>query len=102
MRQKSYSGSANREKFEDGVLRTDACMERYSIPRKYQYRTSFEDLPSYSFGLSAVRQERRLMRDVYRLTELGFRLSGPEPLEEFVARHRGVLKDPYRGRKEVV
>ena len=33
------------EKFEDGVLRADACMERYLTTRDSQYRTHQEDLP---------------------------------------------------------
>lgn len=90
MRQKNYSGFAKKGKFEDGVLRADACMERYTSSRNSQYRTSFEDLPSYSFGSSALREERRLMRDVYRLISLGFRPSS-ESLEEFVQKHKESL-----------
>ena len=33
------------EKFEDGLLRTDACMERHQSSRDSQYRTYQEDLP---------------------------------------------------------
>lgn len=75
------------EKFEDGVLRTDACMERHLTPRRSQYRTSFEDLPEGSFGLSALREERRLMRDVYKLVSKGFKPDGSETLESFVEKH---------------
>ena len=92
MRQKSYSGSAKREKFEDGVLRADACTDRYSLPRKYQYRSWREDLPSRSFGASALREERRLMGAVYRLISAGIRPSGSESLEEFVERHKDRLE----------
>lgn len=91
MRQKSYFNSAKQKKFEDGVLCTDSCMKRYSISRKYQYRTSFEDLPSYSFGLSALREEKRLMRKVYQIMEKGFKPKGDESLEVFVERHKDVL-----------
>ena len=92
MRQKRYFSSAQKEKFEDGVLCTDACMQRYSIPRKYQYRTSFEDLPSYSFGLSAVWEEKRLIRKVHQIMEKGFRPKGDESLEVFVERYKDVLE----------
>lgn len=93
MRQKRYIPSKYSEKFEDGVLRADACMDRYSIPRKYQYRNSFEDLPEYSFGMCAVREERRLMRKVYRLMEKGYKPLGSESLESFVKKHEGLLNE---------
>lgn len=85
-----------REKFEDGVLRADACSARYSIPRGLQYRTSYEDLPSRAFGASAIREERALIRDAHRLISAGFVLYGSETLEEFIARHSDYLE------KEVV
>ena len=81
------------EKFEDGVLRADACMERYSTSRNSQYRTYSEDLPQSSFGLSAVREERRLMKDVYKLINKGFKPNGSESLESFVEKHRDSLDE---------
>lgn len=81
------------EKFEDGVLRADACMERYSVPRSSQYRTYSEDLPQNSFGLSAVWEERRLMKDVYKLISKGFKPNGSENLESFVEKHRDLLDE---------
>jgi len=93
MRQESKEVSRNSEKFEDGVLRADACMERYSISREDQFRTFQEDLPSFSFGRSAAWEERRLMRDAHRLIALGLKPLGSEPLEDFVDRHRGKLKE---------
>ncbi|MEW6008217.1 MAG: hypothetical protein AB1629_01095 [Candidatus Omnitrophota bacterium] len=93
MRQKNIYSSAKERKFEDGMLRVDACMERYSTSRDSQYRTSFEDLPSYSFGSSAVREERRLMRDVHRLISAGFVPQAWESLEEFVQGHSDVLEE---------
>ena len=81
------------EKFEDGVLRADACMERYSTSRNSQYRTYSEDLPANSFGLSAVWEERRLMKDVYKLINKGFKPNGSESLESFVEKHRDSLDE---------
>ena len=63
MRQKSYFGSAKERKFEDGVLRVDACFRRHSLPRKFQEQFPSEDISS-SFGLSALREERRLQNKV--------------------------------------
>ena len=80
-------------KFEDGLLRTDACMERHLTPRESQYRTSLEDLPEASFGVSALREERRLMRDVYKLTARGFKPDASETLEAFVERHRDLIEE---------
>ena len=57
------------------------------MPRSMQYRTYGEDLPSLSLGLSAVREEYRLMRDVRELIAAGFVLGALESLEGFVARH---------------
>ena len=88
MRQKTHFGSAKVEKFEDGVLRADACMDRYSIPRQAQYCTWQEDLPANSFGLSAVFEERRLINAVHRLISAGLRPSSGESLEDFVQRHQ--------------
>ena len=81
------------EKFEDGVLLADACMERYSTSRNSQYRTYSEDPPQSSFGLSAVREERRLMKDVYKLINKGFKPNGSESLESFVEKHRDSLDE---------
>ena len=81
------------EKFEDGVLRADACMERYSGSYDSQYRTHSEDLPEQAFGLSALWEERRLMRDVYQLIAKGFKPNGAESLEDFVEKHRDLLDE---------
>ena len=81
------------EKFEDGVLRTDACMERHSTTRNFEYRTDLEDLPERSFGSSALWEERRLMRDVYKLTTKGIKPSGSETLESFVEKHKDDLDE---------
>ena len=81
------------ERFEDGLLRTDACMARHSMPRNSQYRTSSEDLPEQAFGLSAVREERRLMNDVYKLISKGLKPKGPESLESFVEKHSDLLDE---------
>lgn len=75
------------QKFEDGVLRADACSQRYAIPRNNQYHSSFEDLPQHSFGASALWEERRLMNAVYALLAQGIR-PGKESLEDFVARNQ--------------
>ena len=81
---KALKGS---EKFEDGLLRTDACMERHLGSRACECRTNLEDLPERSFGSSALREERRLMRDVYKLAAKGFKPNGFETLESFVEKH---------------
>lgn len=81
------------EKFEDGVLRADACFDRHSLPRKHQYRTWQEDLPCCSFGSSAVREEQRLLRDVHRLLAIGLAPAGHESLEEFVERYHDCLEE---------
>ena len=76
------------------MLRADACSDRYSMPRRLQYRTSFEDLPSLAFGSRAVREEREVLRDAHRLMSAGFVLCGGEMLEQFVARHSDYLEKP--------
>ena len=81
------------EKFEDGLLRTDACMERHMSSRESQYKTHLEDLPQESFGVSALWEERRLMRDVYKLTSRGIKPTGSETLESFVERHKDILDE---------
>ena len=81
------------EKFEDGVLRADACMERYSTSRDSQYRTYQEDLPEQAFGLSALWEERNLMKYVYQLMSKGFKPSSSESLEDFVEKHRDLLDE---------
>ena len=80
-------------KFEDGLLRADACMERYQISRSSQYRTPEEDLPEGSFGLSALWEERNLMKKVYTLINKGFRPNGSESLEDFVEKHSELLDE---------
>jgi len=81
------------EKFEDGVLRADACMERYLKPRNSQYRTHSEDLPEQAFGLSALWEERNLMKNVYKLINKGFKPNGSESLESFVEKYREFLNE---------
>ena len=81
------------EKFEDGVLRADACMERHLTSRNSQYRTYQEDLPQNSFGLSALWEEKRLMKDVYKLISKGFKPNGSISLEDFVEKHRDLLDE---------
>ena len=81
------------EKFEDGVLRADACMERHLTSRNSQYRTCQEDLPQNSFGLSALWEEKRLMKDVYKLISKGFKPNGSISLEDFVEKHRDLLDE---------
>ncbi|MBI4706898.1 MAG: hypothetical protein HY761_03110 [Candidatus Omnitrophica bacterium] len=81
------------EKFEDGMLRTDACMERHLGSRNSQYRTYSEDLSQNSFGFSAVWEERHLMKDVYNLINKGFKPNGSETLETFVEKHRDLLDE---------
>lgn len=93
MRQERKDILKGSEKFEDGVLRADACSERYFTSRQSQYRTSFEDLPSLSFGSSAVRQESWLLRQAHRLREYGYLPHPWESLEEFVERYRHVLQE---------
>ncbi|MFA5062797.1 MAG: hypothetical protein WC578_01820 [Candidatus Omnitrophota bacterium] len=83
----------NERKFEDGVLRADACMERYSKTRDSQYRTYSEDLPEQAFGLSALWEERRLMKNVYKLLVKGIKPSGSESLEAFVEKHSDLLEE---------
>lgn len=92
MRQKSYFGSAKERKFEDGVLRVDACFRRHSLPRKYQYQFPSED-NSWSFGRSALWEERRLQNKVAILLSKGFKPSPDETLEEFVQRHSELLEE---------
>ena len=87
MLQKRKDLLTHREKFEDGLLRVDACTERHYSSRDSQYRTKKEDMSVSSFGSSALREESRLMRAVYYLKSLGFSPSGDESLEEFVSRY---------------
>lgn len=93
MRQERKELLRDCEKFEGGVLRADACMERYLLPRDCQYRTKLEDFVSGAFGSSAVWEERSLMRDVHRLIAEGHRLLPFEALEDFVARHSDILQE---------
>ncbi len=93
MRQEKEKNERKNEKFEDGVLRADACMERYSKTRDSQYRTYSEDLPEQAFGLSALWEERRLMKNVYKLLAKGIKPSGSESLETFVEKHSDLLEE---------
>jgi len=80
------------EKFEDGVLRVDACFDRHSLPRRYQEQFWYEDT-FLSFGRSAVWEEKRLLNKVAILVSKGLRPSGNESLEEFVERHKDLLEE---------
>ena len=81
------------EKFEDGLLRTDACMERHMGSRNSEYRTYSEDLPEKTFGVSALWEERHLIKDVYKLIGKGFKPGGSETLESFVEKHRDLIDE---------
>jgi len=74
------------EKFVEGVLTSDACMQRFSQSRDTEYRTYEEDLPEQSFGRSAWYEERRLISKVYQLKNKGFAPNAEESLENFVKR----------------
>jgi hypothetical protein len=91
MRQRGNSYQAKKDRFEDGVLRADSCIDRYSMPRDMQYRTAFEDLAQASFGRRALGEESELIRCVYYLRSLGFSPDVNEDLEGFVARHKDRL-----------
>ena len=91
MRQRGFRYQAKKDRFEDGVLRADSCMDRYSMPRDMQYRTAFEDLTQASFGRRALGEESELIRCVYYLRSLGFSPDVNEDLEGFVARHKDRL-----------
>ncbi len=93
MRKETNRMFKENEKFEDGLLRTDACMERHLGSRDSEYRTYSEDLPEKTFGVSALWEERRLMRDVYKLTAKGLKPSGSETLESFIEKHREDLDE---------
>ena len=85
MRQKNIWSSAKERKFEDGLLRVDACFRRHNLPCKFQYQFPSED-NSWSFGRSALWEERRLQNKVAILLSKGFKPSADESLEEFVKR----------------
>jgi len=92
MRQERKRYLEEDEKFEDGVLRVDACFARHSLPRRYQEQFWYEDT-SLSFGRSAVWEEKRLLNKVVILVSKGLRSSGNESLEEFVERHKDLLEE---------
>lgn len=80
----------NFEKFEDGVLRVDACFDRHSLPRKYQ-DLSCADVASLSFGRSSVWDEIYLLNKVAILTSKGLRPRGDQTLEDFVSENIEIL-----------
>ncbi|MDP2940524.1 MAG: hypothetical protein Q8O13_10730 [Candidatus Omnitrophota bacterium] len=92
MRQKNVFDSAKERKFEDGVLRVDACFRRHSLPRKFEEQFPSEDV-SLSFGRSALWEERRLQNKVAILISKGCKLLTTETLEEFVERNKEVLEE---------
>ena len=81
------------EKCAEGVLTSDACMQRFSQSREKQYRTYEEDLPEQSFGRSAWYEERRLIAKVYQLKNKGFKLLAGETIETFVSRLKNELDE---------
>ncbi len=93
MRHEKNKSLKGNEKFEDGVLRADACMERHSSSYNSQYRTYSKDLPEKSFGLSAVWEERRLINDVYKLINSGFKVKLGQSLEKLIEEHKDTLKE---------
>jgi hypothetical protein len=92
MWQERKINSKNLQKFEDGLLRVDACFRRHSLPRKFQYQFPSEDM-SLSFGHSALWEERRLQNKVAILVSKGLKPAKHETLEEFVARHSEILEE---------
>ena len=95
MSQKKKEILKESEKFEEGVLTSDACMQRFSQSRESQYRTYEEDLPEQSFGRSAWYEERRLISKAYQLKSKGFKLFPGETLETFVARLVNQLDEAF-------
>jgi hypothetical protein len=93
MRQEKNKSLKGNEKFENGVLRADVCMERHSGSYNSQYRTYSEDLPEKSFGLSAVSEDRRLINDVYKLINAGFKIKPGQSLGKFIEEHKDTLKE---------
>ena len=92
MRQEREDILGNVEKFEDGVLRVDACFRRHSLPRRFQEQFPSED-SSLSFDRSAVWEEKRLLNKVAILISKGLRPSDNESLEEFVEKHSEILEE---------
>jgi hypothetical protein len=93
MRKETNKMLRRNEKYEDGLLRTDACMERHLGSRDSEYRTYSEDLPEKAFGVSALWEERRLIKDVYKLINKGIKPAGSETLESFVEKHKNLLDE---------
>ena len=75
-----------------GVSGRQAGFGRHSLPRRFQEQFPSEDISS-SFGLSALREERRLQNKVAILLSKGLRPSCDESLEDFVQRHADVLEE---------
>lgn len=75
-----------RRKFEDGVLRVDACFERHYLPREEQYATRWESDDSW-YGQKALWEERRLLGRAWALKSQGKRPLPGQSLEDFVASH---------------
>ena len=92
MRQKSNLYKAKENRFEDGLLRVDACMDRHNTPRGHQYRSWAEDLPSRYFGIPALYEEHRIMGAVCRLIASGIKPKPYESLSAFADRHKDILK----------
>lgn len=93
MRKETNKMQTENNKFEDGVLRADACMERHLGSRDSEYRTNQEDISNSFFGVGAEREEKRLIGDVYILMAKGLKPTGSESLESFVARNRETLEE---------
>ena len=79
--------------FDNGVLRADGCMNRYSQSRQMEFRTPEEDLSEFSFGRSAEWEEKKLINNVYKLKALGVNLKAGQTLEEFVEEHRALIEE---------
>jgi hypothetical protein len=92
MRQERKEILKKNEKFEDGVLRVDACFGRHSLARRYQEQFWYED-PSLSFGRSAVWEEKHLLNKVAELFSKGLRPHKDQSLEDFVAEYSDELKE---------
>jgi len=90
MRQERKRSFEVEEKFEEGVLRVDGCFMRHSLPRKYQFQSPIED-SSFSFGRSALWEEKQLLNKVAILLSKGLRPETNESLEDFILRHSEIL-----------
>lgn len=91
MRQERKDSLKNSEKFEDGLLRVDACFERHYCSRADEYLLPDEDA-SLSFGYSALWEEKRLLNNVAILISQGLYPGKDQSLEDFVAKYSDRLE----------